>query len=419
MFALEMKIHIIYNQCIHTNGSMFGGVAVLEANDFAPFWAPDGNRIVFASDRSGSMGIWVLEVVDGKPKGSPQFISDNLNVMLPLGLTQDGSYYYTLPSKANDIYFADLDPETGKVVKPPTKAVQSSEGLNYAPAFSPDGKRLIYVSLRSGRPSQPLVIRHLETGEERELQPDLPLQLRGNAPRWFPDGHSISVIALAAYSAKKMRWGIHQIHVETGAVTHVVWDDGQGNLFRTPPVWSPDGSEIFFMRREPGYAYGFMVMVYDLDSKQERQLVFQMPAGWKGFSPGLALSPDGQQLAFTAIFDDRYSFGIVPSAGGETREVLRLPKSEKPPFPNGAWPAWTPDGRHLLFARRKDEATELWRIPVQGGEPENLGLTMKKIEYLSVRPDGHRIVFTGPGPRPGNEVWAIENFLPTSTAANP
>ncbi len=75
-----------------TDGSHEMTLVEHPANDFAPFWAPDGNRIVFASDRSGSMGVWVLEVVDGKPKGSPQLISDNLDGMWPLGLTQNGSY---------------------------------------------------------------------------------------------------------------------------------------------------------------------------------------------------------------------------------------------------------------------------------------------------------------------------------------
>ncbi len=78
---------------------------------------------------------------------------------------------------------------------------------------------------------------------------------------------------------------------------------------------------------------------------------------------------------------------------------------------------WVIITRQVLFTRRKDEATELWRIPAEGGEPQNLGLTMRKIEHLSLHSDGRRIVFTGPGPRPGNEVWAMENILSTSTAS--
>ncbi len=388
-------------------------------SDAAPFWAHDGNRIVFTSDRSGAWGLWVLEVIDGKPKGSPHLISDNLNGMSPLGLTQDGSYYYRLPGRENDVYFADLDLETGKVILPPTKAIQKFEGLNSQPAFSPDGKRLVYVARRGPggwHRSRSLVICSLETGEERELQPEFPLeelsQMPGSTPRWSPDGHSILVWAKVTDAAKETRSGLHQIHIETGTVNLVVWDDEQGRIYKpTPPVWSLDGSEIFFMRQGGGFR------TYDLDAEEEQQLHFQWPVGAKGYAPGLALSPDGQQLAFIMNFDDGYSLRIAPSIGGETREVFRLPKSEGPPFPDGTWLVWTPDSRHLLFARRRDEATELWRISVDGGEPENLGLAMGKIEHLNVHPNGHRIVFTGPGPKSGAEVWAMENLLPTSTVS--
>jgi len=175
------------------------------ANDFSPFWAPDGNRIVFASDRSGSIGIWVLEVVDGKPKGSPQLINHNLNGMIPLGLTQNGSYYYGFPYGEGDVYIATLDPETGEVVIPPAKAVQSFEGFNHAPAFSPDGKRLAYVSQRpkaSNIDFMAIVIRSLETSEERELSPKHTV-IGGQYCSWSPDGRSILTSAGDTYGEKQ------------------------------------------------------------------------------------------------------------------------------------------------------------------------------------------------------------------------
>jgi Tol biopolymer transport system component len=86
---------------------------------------------------------------------------------------------------------------------------------------------------------------------------------------------------------------------------------------------------------------------------------------------------------------------------------------------------WTPDGRYLLFPKVKDEAVELWRISVAGGEPQNLGLTPRKMGGLnvspmgglSIHPDGLRIAFTGAESKHGAEIWAIENFLPGSTAS--
>jgi len=362
------------------------------------------------------MGIWVLDVVNGKPEGSPQLVSDNLNGMKPLGLTQDGSYYYLLHGRESDIYFVDLDPETGKAVTSFTKAVQNFEGLNRQPAFSPDGKRLVYVSLRNATwyyswVSGSLVIRSLETGEERALQPNLPLVLRGAGPCWSPDGNSILVYAFGGDSAKEACWGIHQINAETGVVTPVVWNDDEqeGIAERTSPVWSPDGSKIFFMR----WADGTGIRVYDLEAEREWSLDFRPKREKNSWKRALTLSPEGQQLAFVENFEDGYSFQIAPVTGGETREVLRLPKAEIPSL----WLVWTPDGRYLLFGKRKDGATELWRIPVAGGEPQNLGLTMKKMEHLSIHPDGYRIAFTGPGPTLGPEVWVMENILPTSTAS--
>jgi len=391
-----------------TDGSHEMALVEHPADDFAPFWAPDGNRIVFTSDRSGSIGIWVLEVIDGKPKSSPQLIKQNLNGMRPLGMTQDGSYYYGLPGGANDIYFADLDPETGKVVMPPAKAVQSFEGFNYAPAFSPDGKRLAYASLRpraSNSNFRVIVVRSLETGEERELSPEH-IKI-GHSPRWSPDGRSILTLAKGTDATGKNRLGFYQIDTETDAATPVVLNDERGDVSAVPPLWSPDGNKIFFRR-------GGDIKIYDLGAEQERKLDFQLACG-EGYADGLALSPDGQQLAFMVSCDNELSLQIAPSSGGDTRETARLPKEE-----TDWWRGltWTPDGRHLLLLG-KHEANglwELWRIPVEGGEPQKLGLTMKLYRGLSVHPDGRRIAFTGPGPRPGAEVWAMENFLPGFTA---
>jgi hypothetical protein len=57
----------------------------------------------------------------------------------------------------------------------------------------------------------------------------------------------------------------------------------------------------------------------------------------------------------------------------------------------------------------------LWRIPLEGGEPEKLGLEMSSIEHLSIHPDGQRFAFYTITAKIA-EVWVMENFLPGSTA---
>ena len=78
-------------------------------------------------------------------------------------------------------------------------------------------------------------------------------------------------------------------------------------------------------------------------------------------------------------------------------------------------PAWTPDSRHIIYARSvsgERPKFELWRVSTDGGEPQNLGLRMHaRVPYgLSVHPDGKRIAFTaGTGNR--TEVWVLKDFL--------
>ena len=72
---------------------------------------------------------------------------------------------------------------------------------------------------------------------------------------------------------------------------------------------------------------------------------------------------------------------------------------------------WTRDGKHLLMARRLGAPTvpsELWRVPVTGGEPENLGLAVWGRGGLSLHPNGKRLAYTYQGGTV--ELWAVENF---------
>ncbi len=76
---------------------------------------------------------------------------------------------------------------------------------------------------------------------------------------------------------------------------------------------------------------------------------------------------------------------------------------------------WTPDGRHILFGTGttgQEQRFALWRISTDGGEPQELGLSMEGLRLygLSVHPDGRRIAFTAGRFR--EEVWVLENFLP-------
>jgi Tol biopolymer transport system component len=358
------------------------------ADDFVLGWAPDGKRVVFASDRTGSMGIWAIEVADGKPQGTPQLLKPEIGQFHPLGFTENGSYYYGVSFGGNNVYVATYDPQKGNVTGKPVLTVKHYEGSNEAPDWSPDGRYLACVSRRPGV-GRIFLIHSVETGEVRELSPDLK-DFKVYSHRWSPDGRSL----LGAVKTKN--GGLLKIDVETGEVTIIV--EGRG-LFC--PNWSADSKAVFYVRRA---IKGWRILRRDLTTNEEKEL-FRPAVGQNGVGAilGLALSPDGKQLAFQDL--DAGMLKVLSVVGGQPRELVK--------FKGKATIAWAPDGSHLLYANRMGK--KLWRISAGGGEPQKLDLEMPSLNHVRFHPDGRRITFTARA-EGKNEVWVMENFLPEAKA---
>jgi Tol biopolymer transport system component len=157
------------------------------------------------------------------------------------------------------------------------------------------------------------------------------------------------------------------------------------------------------------------IVVRDLQTGQEKELHSITEPSY--YDSGVALSRDGQQLAFMVAEKEGGSkvlsvIKLMSAAGGEARDLLRGVQR--------SWRglAWTPDGLGLLFAQRAssaDSKADLWLIPVRGGEPRKLELTAEGLRDVSIHPDGRHIAFTATQGR--YEVWVMENFLPAVTAS--
>ncbi len=370
------------------------------ANDFAPTWTPDSKSILFASDRTGTLGFWLQPVAEGKPKGKAELIKGDLGSVWPMGFTHNGSFYYGLDSGMNDVYVASIDLNSGKKLETPAPLSQRYVGSNSAPAWSPDGKYLAYVSQRGpGTTSltsrdKVLVIRSLDTGQEREVAVDLSLI---NRPQWWPDGRSIVV----AGNDKQSRVGIYRIDAQTGEVTVLVQEEGNNYRF---PMLSPDGKTLYYLRIN--FPKGtWSIQARDLQSGGESEIL--SVSSPKGIA-NLGLSPDGQLLAF--VVGDRTRPQVA------ARDVCQITGDL------GAHRLiWTPDGQKILFTLRRqdpakplnsDQTFELWQVSSAGGQPQKVGLAMERLRDLALHPDGKRLAFAAGQNKP--EVWVMENFLPST-----
>jgi len=376
------------------------------ADDYLLGWSPDGKWILYSSDRTGTRDAWIIQVLEGKPQGDPQLVRRDIGMVVSLGFSQDGSFYYSTAGATWDIYSAKLDPETGSIIEQPKKDPLPYEGYNIYSDWSPDGKNLVYISFREpGNHPSILCLYSAESGRVREF--DLKEKFfHFWKPHWCPDSRSILLLAKDFQSGS----GIYKIDAQTGEATLLIpkkEKESYGALWS--PVMSHDGKLIFYIHENTSDKY-YPVVVRDLETGKEEELLRNPPYDRNT----IALSPDGQQLALLMREEENLRvLKVMSIKGGEPLELHRFGFKGN----NIIDIDWSPDGRYIYFPKRKPDPEggekELWRVPAKGGKAENLSLTMSHFIQLSVHPDGERITFasrSGHTMRP--EIWVMENFLP-------
>jgi Tol biopolymer transport system component len=386
------------------------------AESGAVYWMPDGKGILLASRRSGAQDFWSVRVSNGKPEGEPIRVKQNITTEINSGsfwgsVSRDGTYFYSVSAIDRNLYFADLDPATGKTTSAPERANQNYIGSCTGPiAWSPDEQFLAFATVnRSGgmgmENTKELRVRSFPPGKGRTVAITPPLNYsRFGLLKWFTDARSILID-----DVENRRTVFRQVEVETGKHRLLLDRPGKDALWNQS-VLSNDDKLLYYSVKQAGLPpapkLGHLVLYRrDLEKGEETKL-YEANSTSAGLR-SLSLSPDGQQLAFFVDNQDgTTSLRTVPAEGG-THQELYQSKFKLGPC------VWTQDSRHLLFVQRDTKAGyQLMSISRGGGDPVFTGLTMPEIGALSVHPDGRRLAFVGGITR--DELWTITNVLPGS-----
>ena len=103
------------------------------------------------------------------------------------------------------------------------------------------------------------------------------------------------------------------------------------------------------------------------------------------------VSPAGDAVVYAVRHTDfendtgHYDLWLSAIDGGEPR---RLTTHEA----NDTSPAWSPDGRHVLFLSSRGETTQVWRLPMQGGEAQPVTQLPLDVGTFRVSPTGKQLV---------------------------
>lgn len=223
--------------------------------------------------------------------------------------------FVTTSSGNKEIALMDWD---GHSVYPVTR----NNSINLNPAFSPDGKDLLFTSYKSGNPD--LFRKILSSGLELKLSGRKGLNITGS---WSPDGTKIALTLSKDGNSEIYtldRNGNNPVRLTVNAAIDV------------SPVWSPDGRRLAFVSDRFG---GPQIFIMNADGSNVRRLT---TSGSYNVNP--AWSPKGDKIAYTR---QQGGFQIYTINVDGTNDV-QLTSSG-----NNENPAWSPDGRIIAYSSRQ------------------------------------------------------------------
>ncbi len=259
-----------------------------------------------------------------------------------------------------EIYVMDADGKN-------QRRLTNNLARDYEPSWSPDGKRIVFISDRDGHPlripgffSSDIYVMDADGGNQQNLT-NHPADDRD--PSWSPDGKRI------VFQSDRDNDKGHNIEI------YVMDADGsnQLNLTKnltsdTDPAWSPDGKRIVFSAQREGHVVHNLDIIYeiyvmDADGANQHRLTENRNNDWRP-----VWSPDGKRIAFMADRKgDAINFDIyVMDADGGNQQKLTNHRDW-----DGS-PSWSPDSQRIVFNSNRDGKSEIYVMDADGGNKQNL-----------------------------------------------
>lgn len=226
----------------------------------------------------------------------------------------------------------------------PQVVARSKESL-LSPSWSPDGRKIAYVSFESGNSN--IYIQDITTGSRQLISSHKGIN---GAPAWSPDGRKLA-LALSYVGNPEifvMDLGSHQ---ETRLTNSLSID--------TEPVWAPDGQSIYFTSDRSGRPQIYQVPA---SGGTPQRISFQGQNNAKA-----SVSYDGKQIAMVQGSGNVYRIVIMDRAlGGQVRFVSPGPIDDAVSF--------APNASMLLYAATEGSRGVLYSVSNDGMVRQRLAL---------------------------------------------
>lgn len=259
-----------------------------------------------------------------------------------------------------------------RAAQPLALPYQLTHSQNMDARPSPDGRRLVYISVIAGQ--EQLLIMHADGSTPIQITHD---GSNYEDPAWSPDGKSIASVRISGDEER-----IYTMSTD-GSAMHAVSPAG---IRAIHPEWAADGKRLIYCTDDdlhPPRKNPAEIEVIDLASGRVSTLV----SG--GINTYPEWSADMRHLVFRKIIGEHNS--EVFSADADGRNARNL--TNNPAF--DGWPSWSPNGKSIAFASDRNGAGyQIFVMDADGANVQLVANTAGRATAPRWSPDGKLIYFT-------------------------